>query len=146
MASDPRPVPAGSEVTPEAGATASLVVEGASAVRIRAPFQALRRAPQNRRESAGELALEPLDARPSHRRVVDEVPAGRIGLELRANRQLAGDRVQLGQLSPGERPAGAEGVCEAIEQRAQLAEGLVAGAVVQEADECLVRIVRNDLL
>jgi hypothetical protein len=146
VASDTRAVPAGPKVAPEARAAASCVVEDAAAVGVGAPFQALGSAPQDRSEGAGQLTLEPLARRAAHRGEVDEIAAGRVALKRRANGQPANDLVQLGELAPGERAAGGDGVCETVEQAAELVERLAFVPVIQEAEKCLVRVERNALL
>jgi hypothetical protein len=147
VASDSRSVPARTEVAPEACPAPGVVVEGAPARLVGAPLQPRRaRAAENRGEGAGELPLEALHTRAPDRCEVDEVPAVGILLELRTHREAAGDGIQLGQLSGGERTTRGDGIGEAIEQAVQLIEGLAGEAVVEEADECLVRVVRNALL
>jgi hypothetical protein len=119
------------------------------------------RPPQERGERARELPFDAVDPGTSYRREVDDVAAAGLGFELRAHRQAAGDGVQLGELSRGERVAGGDGVGEPAEQRAELVEptslacgqavrgGLarnVDDPVVEEVQQCSVVLSRNALL
>ena len=113
------------------------------------------RAAQDRRERAGELALDPVDPPAADGREVDDVPAAGLRLEPGAHRQATDDRVQVRELGGRELSPRGNAVREPGEQPTQLVEapplraGLVArlreGAVVDEPDQCFVLLVRNGL-